>query len=184
MTENMKFGAPEGAQVMIELCGRDDRGDKASFRTEGLLVDHGGKAALLYQEIDPDDLSATQVMVRMEDEGVTVLRGGDAVTAMLFRKGQMCESEYRAAGQSLMLRTYPTEVSVKRRGMRGHVHIVYQVTMGLLGGAMTDTGVRTLDMRFRPLFTEEKKTEAGEKSRAQRGRKKTEPDAAAAEAEP
>ena len=33
---------------------------------------------------------------------------------------------------------------------RGHMHIVYQVTLSLLGGFAEETGMRTLDISFRP----------------------------------
>lgn len=151
MTELIANDGADGVRVMIELGGRDESGEKALFRTEGLLVERPDAVGLVYQEINPEDMAVTQVMMRVEENSLTVLRGGEPFTSMLFRQGQTCESEYRADGQSVILRTFPTEVSVRRRGARGRIHVVYQVTAGLLGGSLSETGLRTLDVRFRPL---------------------------------
>ena len=170
-----KESAQEGAPVIIELCGQDHGGEKTQLCTEGLLVEQDGKAALLYQEIDPQERSATQVMMRLEKEGVMVMRGGEPFTSVFFREGKTCESEYTTAGQSLLLRMFPTQVRVERRGLSGHVHIVYQVTLGLLGASAMETAMRTLDVRFRPVQERNEETPAGKKRALRRWQQKPGP---------
>lgn len=139
-----------GMRVMIDLCGHDEEGGKVQFTTEGLLFTRENTSLLVYEEVNPDDMTAAQSVIRFDESSVCVVRGSEPFSAMEFHEGRLCESEYRAEGQSLMLRVFPTEVTVKLRGARGHLRIVYQVTLGLLGGAMQETGVRRLDVRFRP----------------------------------
>lgn len=169
MTEFLEDQAFGSETVMIDITGTDERGEKTQFTTEGLLLVLENESALVYHEIDTEEHVSSKVIIRFDEKDVTVLRGSEPFSSMILRQGQMCESEYRADGRSLMLRTFPTEVKVQRDGARGRMHVVYQVTLSLLGGFAEETGVRTLDIAFRPAGAPARSKVV--KNRAPRGKK-------------
>ena len=96
-----------------------------------------------------------------------VMRGGEPFTSVFFREGKTWrERIYNGGTKPSCFACSPTQVRVERRGLSGHVHIVYQVTLGLLGTSAMETAMRTLDVRFRPVQERNEETPAGKKARA------------------
>lgn len=149
--------------VMVDLCGYDGHGDKVQLTAEGRLFPREDASLLVFDEFNPEDMTSAQSAIRFSENYVSIVRGMHTFPAMEFRTGQLCEGEYRAEGQSLILRTFPTEVSVKRRGARGRLRVVYQMTLGLLGGAIQETHICRMEIRFRPTGDAEKARSRGKR---------------------
>jgi len=135
--------------VMITMTGTNEEGDETSLCTDGVLEERDADSFILqFQELG--EAGPILTIVECEGQHVTIIRAGGTGTAMSFRQGKPYESQYDTPIGPLFLRIYPTEVLVRRRGRRGHVHLVYQVSFWSRFSPSHDASVRRLDLRFRP----------------------------------
>lgn len=137
-------------RVMVTMTGSDAAGDTISLSTRGWIRDTPGGWLLRYGETDPGDLSAQETLVLCEAGRVTVTRIGVMPSTMLFDLGETFVGEYTTPLGSLTMRIVATEVSVKRRGSIGRVHLTYQLSLHGALSSGEDAEMRQLDIRFTP----------------------------------
>ena len=134
---------------MITMTGTNEAGDEISLCTGGTLEARDGDSFRLQFE-EMGETGPILTFVDCEGQHVTITRAGGIGTAMSFRQGNPYESQYDTPAGMLFLRIYPTEVLVRRRGSRGHVRLVYQISIWSQFSPSQDASLRRLELRFRP----------------------------------
>ncbi len=151
--ENSQSGQPQAAnekEVLISVSGSDAAGGEIVLTTVGTLAELPDGWLVSYDEIHPDDLASTSTTMECRTDGVTVLREGDVVSTIVYRKGETFVGDYQTALGAFELRVFTTEVHVKRRGNMGHIHLGYQISLSSGMSPGGEMAMRWLDVRFRP----------------------------------
>lgn len=141
---------PEAFNIRVNIAGADTDGEVIALSTQGILQDVEDGWTLRYTETNPDDMTVSDTHIRCTANDVTVSRGGTVLTTLVFREGETFFGDYETPFGNLQLRMLPTEVSVSRRGLLGHIHLVYQVTLSNSFSPSEETSIRYLDIRFVP----------------------------------
>ncbi|MCL1795753.1 MAG: DUF1934 domain-containing protein [Clostridia bacterium] len=135
--------------IMITMTGTNDTGDETSLSTDGVLEEQDDDSFTLHFE-ELGESGPILTIVECDGQHVTIIRASGTGNAMSFRQGNPYESQYETPIGPIHLSIFPTEVLVRRRGQRGHVRLVYQVSFWSRFSPSQDVSVRRLDLRFRP----------------------------------
>lgn len=140
----------EATNVLVTVKGADMDGEEVMLSTQGELIDLEDGWLLRYDETNPDNLSVTHTYVRCEGSRVTVSRTGTMLTTIIFDRHETFVGDYPTPVGNFQLRVYASEVEAKRRGLIGHIHLVYQVGLSTAFSAADEMTTRYLDIRFTP----------------------------------
>lgn len=135
--------------VWVTVSGIDEAGE-VSLSTRGTLSDLPGGWLLRYEETNPESMDATETLVHCEGNRVTVTRTGTVLSTLVFDENETFVGDYPTPVGSFQIRVYASEVSIKRRGLIGHVHLLYQISLSSILSPQEEMATRTLDIRFTP----------------------------------
>lgn len=140
----------DGQCVLITVSGADTQGESVSLSTRGRLHEMEEGWMLRYEETSPNDMEVIDTLVLCQEERVTVTRAGTLLSTLVFDEHETFVGEYRTPVGSFQLRVLASEVSIQRRGLMGHIKLVYSVSLGTPHSALEDSAMRYLDIRFSP----------------------------------
>ncbi len=144
------FQVTNEKEVLVSVSGTDAAGGEIVLTTLGTLAELPDGWSVCYDEIHPDDLASTSTTMECREDGVTVLREGDVVSTIVYRKGEIFLGDYQTSLGAFELRVFTTEIAVKRRGSMGHIHLGYQISLSSEMSPEGEMAMRWLDVRFRP----------------------------------
>lgn len=136
--------------VLVTVTGTDEAGETMTLSTRGILRDMEDGWSLQYEEVSPDNLEASQTYVELSGQSVTVVRTGNVVSTIVYDENETFIGSYQTPLGEFTLRVFSTDVTVKRRGAIGHIHLVYQVSLSSMLSRVGEMAMRTLDIRFTP----------------------------------
>lgn len=136
--------------MRLTVTGQDAEGDAISLMLRGVLYDMPQGWMLRYEETNPDDMTSAQSVVQVEGEQVTVTRSGAMLSTIVFNREETFVGEYATPMGSLRIRVLTLEMSIKRRGLIGHIRIAYELTLSSSITVAEELDQRTLDIRFTP----------------------------------
>lgn len=136
--------------VLITMKGTDEGGEQVELLTEGILAKTKHGFALRYEEYLGQAEASTVTFVDCTDDSLTILRSGSVTMAMSFQKGKPFESQHLTPLGALTLRIFPTELSIRRKGLTGRILLSYQVSYTSQLSSLEEGGMHTLHFRFRP----------------------------------
>lgn len=137
--------------VMLSITGENGDGEQITLETHGRLTDIGSEHwELQYEETEAGGFDSTRTVVTCDAGSVTVSRKGAVVSTIVYRANETFVGAYQTPVGRMTLRVFTTEVSAKRRGWMGHIHLTYQLSLSTALSPVGETMMRHLDIRFRP----------------------------------
>lgn len=140
----------ESHAIRLTVSGADADGEEISLTTTGTLTETGSGWSLEYEETNPNDMTVSETAVHCEGDRVTVSRTGTLLSTMVFDEHETFIGDYTTPLGNFQIRVLATELSVKRRGLVGHIHLVYQITLSTAFSSSDESTSRRLDIRFVP----------------------------------
>lgn len=139
----------EGQCVRITVTGESAEGERVSLTTRGMLHDLSAGWMLRYEEVDSDD-TVSLTLVQCEEDRVTITRTGTLLSTIVFDQEETFLGEYVTPAGGFQLRVFTSEVRVQRRGLIGHIRLVYQISLSTAFTPDQEMATRHLDIRFAP----------------------------------
>ena len=129
--------------VLISIKSNAHREDGAedesmSMLTSGQLEVDDVTAVIHYEESIDESLPPQPVEIRVEDETVTMNRGGEYVTQMVFRLGCRYEGQYHTPYGDMDLALYCTRLGYDLGEDGGSLEVSYQLDINGRFAAMHD----------------------------------------------
>lgn len=112
--------------------------------TSGTLEIGKDEAVIRYEETLDESLPPQQVMVTVSDEAVTMSRGGDYATDMVFRMGCRYEGQYHTPYGDMELAVYCTRLKYDLGEEGGELLLSYQLDLNGKFAAMHDMELHLL----------------------------------------
>ena len=134
-------------QVLVSITGwtREDDAPEDAMRllTTGTLTGEEDAWRIDYTETEPDDGEAHPVTLTLNHGVVTMQRGGQYGTSMVFDQGRRFEGSYRTPYGDLAMGVYPTHVKYQVDGEHtGEVNLTYQLDLQGQFAAMHELRIR------------------------------------------
>jgi len=103
--------------------------EKMTMLVPGELELEEERAVIRYEETLDESMPAQQVEVIVEDEAITMTRGGAYATQMVFRMGSRYEGLYRTPYGEMELAVYSTRVNYDIGEDGGTLELSYQLDL-------------------------------------------------------
>ncbi len=116
--------------------------DQIDLLTTGTWTETEGGCILHYAESVDEESPPQQVELHVEESGVTMRRGGEYETQMVFRKAQRYEGVYRTPYGDMDMAIYATRLHHRADEKGGRVSLQYQLELSGQYAAMHDMTVQ------------------------------------------
>ena len=127
--------------VSIKSCAHRDENtedEQMSMLTSGVLEVDDTKAIIRYEESIDESIPPQKVEILVEDETVTMNRGGAYATQMVFRLGCRYEGQYHTPYGDMDLALYCTRLGYDLGDDGGALELSYQLDINGKFAAMHD----------------------------------------------
>lgn len=133
--------------VLISIASSAHREEVAEDETMTMLTSGemdltDTSAVIRYEETLDESLPPQKVEVRVEEECLTMTRGGEYQTQMVFRLGGRYEGMYRTPFGEMDLAVYCTKLSYDLGDDGGEIELSYQLDLNGRFAAMHDMVLR------------------------------------------
>lgn len=133
--------------VLISIASNAHREEVAEDETMTMLTSGemeltDTSAVIRYEETLDESLPPQKVEVKIEEECLTMLRGGEYQTQMIFRIGSRYEGMYRTPFGEMDLAVYCTRLSYDLGDDGGEIELSYQLDLNGRFAAMHDMTLR------------------------------------------
>ena len=122
-----------GTEVLLSLHASasvgGEQGETIQLLTTGEWTCQDGAHMIRYEEALDEGSSGTQVLLSLQDGGVTMLRQGAYETNMVFRKGQRYESQYTTPFGTMEMAIFCTKVAYSVQQQGGTLQLQYQLDL-------------------------------------------------------
>ena len=131
--------------VSIKSCAHRDEtteDEQMSMLTSGVLEVDDTRAIIRYEESIDESLPPQKIEILVEDETVTMNRGGAYSTQMVFRLGCRYEGQYHTPYGDMDLALYCTRLGYDLGDDGGALELSYQLDLNGQFAAMHDLELR------------------------------------------
>ena len=136
-----------GTEVLLSLHAsasvEGEQGEAIQLLTTGEWTHEKGIDLIRYEEALEDGGNRTQVLLSLQDGGVTMLRQGAYETNMVFRKGQRYESQYTTPFGTMEMAIFCTKVNCAIKEHDGTLQLQYRLDLNGQYASM-----HQMEMRF------------------------------------
>ena len=124
---------------------RDESGEEPmAMLTSGTLAIEPAQMIVDYEETLDESMPPQSVRLVVTDGCVTMIRGGDYETSMVFCKGQRFEGQYKTPFGSIALAVYCTRLHVELNKDGGVIAMSYQLDLNGQFASMNDMELRLI----------------------------------------
>lgn len=149
-----------GTEILLSLHAsasvEGEQGEAIQLLTTGEWTHEKGIDLIRYEEALEDGGNRTQVLLSLQDGGVTMLRQGAYETNMVFRKGQRYESQYTTPFGTMEMAIFCTKVNYSIREQGGALRLHYQLDLNGQYASM-----HQMEMRFAVKEHDQRQTAPG-----------------------
>ena len=112
--------------ITMHVSGQNAK-EESVLQTRGLLSIHKNCWSLSFYEMLPASSFTFYTYMKWEEESLLVMRIGDAVSSIIYKKDEMYESSSETAEGLVLVRIFTYHAAAKRRGRNGEVEIGYRI---------------------------------------------------------
>ena len=124
---------------------RDEASEEPiAMLTSGELVFERDMTTLRYEETLDESLPPQSIELHIGADSVTMIRGGDYETSMVFCRGQRFEGQYKTPYGSIALAVYCTRLRVELTEDGGLIALSYQLDLNGQFASMNDMELRLI----------------------------------------
>ena len=121
----------ENARITL-VSKRYDEGDsdEMNFDTKGGFYERDGKFYITYQEHKDMGMGDSRVVIKVEDDAITMRRMGDFQTVMVYKQNEITEFIYRVPFGELNLKIKTLDIKNELNENGGKLEFCYDLFSG------------------------------------------------------